>query len=109
MHRRQAEQIGFDRFNIVIFEQRVGSVRERRIEMLPLFVFAFMYGAQEVGVTPVTDSGLFIRRDIWRIECTHRRFEGQTTRKRLAVFGSVTSHAVGGLSEVFAAFNQVST
>ena len=77
--------------------------------MLTVGADALPEGVDEIAFRPATDAGLFIRRDVWRIEraerCLHRAPASQ--RDRIVRIFSVTTDAATCVGQVLAALDQV--
>src|SRR6184192_300890 len=87
MHRREAEEIRFDRECIGIGQKRVRGEWHRRIQPRAIVANPTAQRGEELRIRVITDAGLLVGRDIGRIE----RAEGQTERKATGIRLSIQS------------------
>ena len=101
-HRRQAEQIGFDRQRVRIRNVSVGRIRHRRIKPRAVAPDAAMHGVEEILIAVIADAGFLVGRDVGGIKRAERQLEAESAGIFLAARRGVADHAVRRLRQIFA-------
>src|SRR5271155_4276919 len=96
----QTEQIRFDRERVGIGYVCVARIRHRGIQVIATTTYPSVYRIQEIGITIAADSGLGIRGDVGRIECSKRQGEPSPAGEWRAPRGRVADPAIRGPGEV---------
>ena len=102
MHRQQAEQIGFDRERIRICKVSVGRIRHRRIQPRAVAANAAMQRVQEILIAVIADAGVFVRREVGRIQRAERQPDSEAAGIILAARRRVANHAIRRFRQIFA-------
>ena len=99
-------EIGVQTLDVAIGGNDVRNVRHRRIQRGAVGTHAAANGAFEIGVGVAADAALFVRRDVGRVDCAHRRLHRQPAREGPPAGGAVARRAVAGTRQVLALLDQ---
>ena len=106
-YRRQGAQIGKDRVGVLTPDQRVVGIREGRIQQSPIPPPAFVQCRPELVCAPAAEPGVFIGREISRIDFA----EGRRHRASAGIFGATAAgmagNAVAGTYQIAAALDLI--
>src|ERR1700757_2537884 len=105
-YRREAEEVSLDRERIGVRDVCVGGVRHCRIEPRAVTANAPMHRIKELLVCVLADTRLWVGRDVGRVHRSERELERKAARIVLAARRRVANHAIRGLREIFAAFDE---
>jgi hypothetical protein len=105
--RLQAHQVGVDGVGVFAFEQVIGGVGHRRIEIAAIATLTFGHRSVEIISAVIADAMLFVRGDIGAVDGAEWRLQRQAASVLGAAFNAMARHAIGGTRQVLTAFDQL--
>ena len=81
----QGGEIGLDVEHVFHRHVGIGCIGKGRDDMAAITTDTLLHGIDELDIGPLAKAGFGIRRQVGRIECSHRRMQGRTTSRNFLV------------------------